>query len=137
LSRSTGLLKLAVLTVALSAAGAPFADAAGRDSPMMRVLACTGESASMEVYLPQEIAFSDISTMKPTYGYYALDLSEAGKGKPLESVLVSLSPDKKFVIVNQYARKLPPTRIPIEGGTVDFDQRFGTGAKCGEFNSRQ
>jgi hypothetical protein len=28
---------------------------------------------------------------------------------------------------------LKPTRIPVGGGTVDFDQRFGTGAKCEAF----
>jgi hypothetical protein len=44
--------------------------------------------------------------------------------------------DKEFVIVNRYGRKLPPNRIPISGGTVDFDQRFGRQAGC-TFNSRQ
>ena len=29
---------------------------------------------------------------------------------------------------------LLPTAIPVAGGTVDFDQRFGTKAKCGPFN---
>ena len=44
--------------------------------------------------------------------------------------------DKKTVIVDQYTRGLPPTRIPVAGGTVDFDQRFGTAAKCGPFRSQ-
>ena len=104
---------------------------------MMRVMACKGDGVAMEVYLPLEIAMSDILSMKPTYGYYALDLTEALKGKPLESVLVSISKDKKFIIVDQYSRKLPPTRIPVEGGTVDFDQRFGKQAKCGEINTHE
>jgi hypothetical protein len=43
----------------------------------------------------------------------------------------------KAVIVNQYTRGLPPTRIPVNGGTVDFDQRFGTQAKCGPFRFQQ
>jgi hypothetical protein len=43
----------------------------------------------------------------------------------------------KAVIVNQYTRGLPPTRIPVNGGTVDFDQRFGTQAKCGPFQFQQ
>ena len=38
------------------------------------------------------------------------------------------------MIVDQYTRKLPPTAIPVAGGTVDFDQRFAAGAKCGPFN---
>jgi hypothetical protein len=34
-------------------------------------------------------------------------------------------------------RKLSPTRIPVGGGTVDFDQRFRTGAKCGPFRAQE
>jgi hypothetical protein len=48
-----------------------------------------------------------------------------------------MSADGKTVIVNQYTRSLPPTRIPVAGGTVDFDQRFGTGAKCGPFQAQE
>jgi len=55
----------------------------------------------------------------------------------LEPVRVSLSPDKKSVIVDQYTRKLPPTRVPVAGGTVDFDKRFGTAAKCGPFQAQE
>jgi hypothetical protein len=69
-------------------------------------------------------------------GYYALDLTDANKGKMLEPVRVTLSADKTTVIVDQYTRGLPPTRIPTAGGTVDFDQRFGTAAKCGPFRSQ-
>ena len=47
-----------------------------------------------------------------------------------------MTADGKSVIVNQYTRGLPPTRIPVDGGTVDFDQRFGTQAKCGPFQSQ-
>ena len=50
---------------------------------------------------------------------------------------VSISPDKKFLIVNQYTRGLPPTRIPVAGGTVDFDKRFGTEAKCSALNTQE
>jgi len=41
------------------------------------------------------------------------------------------------IIVNQYQRKLPPTHVPVGRGTVDFDQRFGRNAKCGELNTKQ
>jgi hypothetical protein len=137
MSRSSRLWGIAALTTMLSAAGTPLAQAAGRDGPMLRVLACKGDGVSMELYVPQELALSDILSMHPTRGYYALDLTEALKGKPLEQVLVSISRDKKFVIVNQYQRNLPPTRIPVGGGTVDFDQRFGKDAKCGGLNTRE
>ena len=92
----------------------------------------------MEVYLPQSIALKGdaaLRAMPPTIGYYTLDLTEAEKGKMLEPVRVSLSSDKKTVIVDQYTRSLPPTRIPLAGGTVDFDKRFGTRAKCGAFGA--
>jgi hypothetical protein len=69
-------------------------------------------------------------------GCYALDLTDANKGKMLEPVRVTLSEDKRTVIVDQYTRGLPPTRIPVAGGTVDFDQRFGTAAKCGPFRAQ-
>jgi hypothetical protein len=60
----------------------------------------------------------------PVIGYYTLDLSDANKGKSLEPVKVSMTADGKTVIVNQYTRGLPPTRIPVGGSTVDFDHRF-------------
>jgi hypothetical protein len=52
-------------------------------------------------------------------------------------VKVSMTADGKTVIVDQYTRKLLATRIPVSGGIVDFDQRFGTGAKCGPFQWQQ
>lgn len=58
------------------------------------------------------------------------------KGKHLEPVRVTMSADKASVTVDQYTRGLPPTRIAIGGGIVDFDQRFGAGAKCGPFQAQ-
>jgi hypothetical protein len=114
---------------------------------MIRMLACEGESAKMELYLPQSAVFGDRPAaesfgghqMRPgdsVIGYYALDLTDANKGKMLEPVRVTLSADKMSVIVDQYTRGLPSTRIPVAGGTVDFDQRFGTAAKCGPFQAQ-
>jgi hypothetical protein len=112
----------------------------GHEAYMTRVLSCKGSDADMEVYISQSIASKGPSLARalaqPVIGYYTLDLSEAGKGKPLEPVKVSMTADGKTVIVNQYTRKLPPTRIPVGGGTVEFDQRFGTGAKCGPFQAQ-
>jgi hypothetical protein len=109
----------------------------GQDAYMIRMLSCKGTDATMEVYIPQSIALNAPELARalaqPLIGYYTLDLSEANKGKPLEPVKVSMTADEKTVIVDQYTRKLPATRIPVSGGIVDFDQRFGTGAKCGPF----
>ena len=112
----------------------------GREAYMIRVLACEGPDAKMEVYISQSIVFGSVALTRalaqPVIGYYALDLSAENKGKPLEPVKVSITADGKTVIVNQYTRGLPPTRIPLSGGTVDFDQRFGAQAKCGPFQAQ-
>jgi hypothetical protein len=108
------------------------------DEAMKRVFACKGDDAAMEVYIPQSAVqgggVANAKLDRPVTGAYTLDLTEAGKGKSLEPVRVSLSADKKSVIVDQFTRKLPPTRVPVSGGTVNFDNRFGTNAKCSEFN---
>jgi hypothetical protein len=75
-----------------------------------------------------------VSLAKPVAGLYALDLSGAGKGKVLEQVRVSLVDNGETLVVDQFTRGLPPTRIPVAGGTVDFDNRFGTKAHCAAFN---
>lgn len=116
----------------------------GDDSYMIRIMSCEGPNANMEIYLPQSIVFkpdtpilSNILAMQPAIGWYSLDLTGYMKGKPLEPVRLSISPDKKFLIVDQYTRGHPPARIPIAGGTVDFDQRFANKAKCGALNYQE
>jgi hypothetical protein len=66
-------------------------------------------------------------------GSYILDLAAIGKGKSIESVKVSLTADKRGVIVNQFTRGLPPTVVPTTGGVVDFDHRFAEQATCAAF----
>jgi hypothetical protein len=92
----------------------------GPDSYMVRVLACEGPDARMEIYLPQSIVFRgdgarDKALLRPVIGMYALDLTAANKGKVLEPVRVRLSADTQTLVVDQYTRKLPPTRVPVEG----------------------
>jgi hypothetical protein len=138
LTLSTLVLSTIVLDGALT--NPALAKEPGQEAYMVRVLACTGPDAKMEVYLPQSIMFgagAKGGLTRPTIGYYTLDLTEANKGKVLEPVRVSLSADKQTVIVDQYTRRLPATRIPAAGGTVDFDQRFGTAAKCGPFKAQE
>jgi hypothetical protein len=116
----------------------------GDEAYLIRVMHCEGADANMEIYLPQSLVFKrgtpildNILAMPPTIGWYTLDLTGAMKGKPLEPVRVSISQDKKFLIVDQYTRGHPPTRIPVGGGTVDFDQKWGTQAKCGALNTQE
>jgi hypothetical protein len=138
MTRASVLLAVPLLWIACGPAAAKDP---GQDSYMVRMLACTGTDAKMEVYLPQSLVLINDTALsralaKPVIGYYTLDLTEQDKGKSLEPVKVSMTADGKTVIVDQYTRKLPATRIPAGGGTVDFDQRFGTGAKCGAFQSQ-
>jgi hypothetical protein len=137
------MMRLAPVAMMLVAAFTAPAIAKALPDPsgwMILMLACEGDDAKMEVYVPQSIVFGKVpvaqALARPVTGYYTLDLSEANKGKSLEPVKVSMTPDGKTVIINQYTRGLPPTRIPMGGGTVDFDQRFGTQAKCGPFQSQ-
>ena len=129
------------LTLVIALSAPAIAKDPGREAYMIRMLACEGPDAKMEVYIPQSIVFGRAplarALAQPVIGYYALDLSAANKGKPLEPVKVSIAADGETVIINQYMRGLPPARIPLRGGTVDFDQRFGTGAKCGPFGSHE
>ena len=102
---------------------------------MIRMIACEGEGVRMEVYLPLSVD-RHMRGGQSVIGYYTLDLTDVNKGKPLEPVRVTLSTDEKTVTVDQYLRGLPPTRIPVAGGTVDFDQRFAKHVKCGPFQSQ-
>jgi hypothetical protein len=139
--KTTTWLPLALAACGLLAAAARAADP-GTDSYMVRVLACEGPDAGMEIYLPQSIVFRgdaarDEALQRPVIGMYALDLTGANKGKLLEPVRVRLSPDKRTLTIDQYTRNLPPTRVPVEGGTVDFDKRFGAAAECGRFGAQE
>ena len=123
----------------LGLAALPAAAAEDSFPAMSRVLSCKGPDAAMEVFMPQSAVkgrgLANVNLARPVLGVYTLDLTDAGKGKTLEPARISLTPDKQAVVVDQFTRKLPPTRVPIAGGTVNFDNRFGTDAKCGPFNS--
>ena len=49
---------------------------------------CKNDDARVELYLPAAIVdgrrHANVRLARPVNGYYALDLSDAGKGKPLE-----------------------------------------------------
>jgi hypothetical protein len=136
------MIRAASLALALTStfANPSYAKNPGDDGRFIRMLVCQAEGTPIELYLPQSIGYGKKplaqALAKPVIGYYAPDLSDINKGKPLEPVRVSMTADGKTIIVNQYTRGLPPTRIPVEGGTVDFDHRFGEQAKCGPFRSQ-
>jgi hypothetical protein len=134
-------LKLVGVTILIFAGVPAAAKDPGKEAYMIRVIACEGPDAKMEIYLPQSVVFDHDGGRRAlsdsVIGYYALDLTASNKGKPLEPVRISLSADKKSLIVKQYTRGLSPTRIPMVGGMVDFDSRFGAAAKCGSFRAQE
>lgn len=105
---------------------------------LIRMLLCNADGVAIEVYVPQSVVFADhgMAAGQTVNGYYTLDLSDINKGKGLEPVRITMSADKTFITVNQTTRGLPPTKIPVGGGTVDFDQRFARHAKCGPFQAQ-
>ena len=108
--------------------------------PMTRVFACEGPDARMEVYVPQSVLLKrDLEKAglgRTVNGLYALDLTGAQKGKVIEPVRLRSTKDNKAIVMEQFTRKgLKPATIPIAGGTLDFDQRFGTKAECAPFGS--
>ncbi len=122
-----------VFTTAPSSAGGVFLDV-----PMTRIFVCKGQDATMEVYIPQSLVLKRNIEKQglggTVNGLYALDLSEAAKGKILEPVRLRSTKDNKSMTLEQFTRKgLKPATIPLAGGTLDFDQRFGTNARCEAF----
>lgn len=101
-----------------------------------RVFLCDGDGVKMEIYIP-ESASRDFALKdgRPVLAWYALDLSDPDlkKGKNLEAVLVRYAQDKRALVLYQFSRGLPLTVIPMGGGVVNFDNRFGSDAKCGPF----
>jgi hypothetical protein len=125
---------LALLPVCLIAATAVHA----QDTAMTLVLRCKNEDAVVEVYAPQSLVagrtIANINLSRPVKGLYALDLTQAEKGKSLEPARISLGSDRKSVVIDQLTRKLPPTSVPVAGGKVSFDKRFAEGMVCEPFN---
>jgi hypothetical protein len=110
------------------------------DVPMTRIFACKGADATMEVYVPQSLVLKrniEKAGLGGTVnGLYALDLSDAQKGKVIEPVRLRSTKDNKAIVMEQFTRKgLKPATIPIAGGTLDFDQRFGAKVECAPFGS--
>ena len=106
------------------------------DTSYVRVMSCKGPDAAMELYVPEGVLTGAIPSKPLINGLYALDLSGALKGKHLEHVHIREGADHKSIVVDQYTRGLPLTTIPMAGGTVNFDNRFGTNAKCEKYSSQ-
>jgi hypothetical protein len=92
----------------------------------------------MEVYLPESLGSGEgteailekLATAGVVVGVYILDLTPENKGKSIEPVKLTVSADRKGVVVDQFTRGLPKTTVPVAGGVVDFDHRFAEQATC-------
>ena len=127
-------MKLSVAAVGLMAS--LIASQLSAQEAYRRVFLCNNDDAKMEIYLPESaVRDSGLKDGLPVLGLYALDLSDPdlNKGKSLEAVLVLYAKDRRALILYQFSRGLPLTAIPMGGGVVNFDNRFGSGAKCGPF----
>ncbi len=108
---------------------------AGEASSFCLIVSCKNELAAVEIYAPASICYAGVDEFfrglrKDNRGYYALDLREAGKGKPLEPVHLRAMEGGRGIEIDQYTRGLPPTRVPKEGGVVSFDKRFAEDMSC-------
>jgi hypothetical protein len=124
------------------------AQAATSFSAMMRVVACNTDPDDlahprMEVYLPESLGDGEgsqaildkLAAAGVVIGSYILDLTPENKGKSIEPVKVSVTTDKKGIVVDQFTRGLPKTTVPVAGGVVDFDHRFAEQATCVAFGA--
>ena len=106
------------------------------DVPMTRIFVCNGPDATMEIYAPQSLVLKRNIEKQglggTVTGLYALDLTGSKKGKVVEPVRLRSTKDNRSIVMEQFTRKgLKPATIPLAGGALDFDQRFGANAKCG------
>jgi hypothetical protein len=90
---------------------------------------------TVEIYIPASLCCDGYDGLlkglkRKKKGYYALDLTGIGKGKPLEPVHLQISRKPAGLMVTQYTRGLPPTLVPRNGGTVSFDKRFAEELVC-------
>lgn len=127
-----------VAAISLSAPSPSLAGGVFLDVPMTRIFACQGPDARMEIYVPQTLLkkrnIGRQGLGGTVNGLYALDLTDASKGKMLEPIRLRSTRDNRSIVVEQFTRKgLKPATIPLNGGTLDFDQRFGAGARCEAF----
>ncbi|MGE3988516.1 hypothetical protein [Pseudorhodoplanes sp.] len=136
--RNPVLAAIALSITALNFASPSFAGGLFLDVPMTRVFVCEGPDARMEIYVPQSVLLRrDIAKVglgRTVNGLYALDLTGAQKGKVIEPVRLRSTRNNRAIVMEQFTRKgLTPATIPLAGGILDFDRRFGTQAKCEAF----
>ncbi len=99
------------------------------------IISCKNDEAVAEIYAPERICYNgDDEFFKGLQseqrGFYALDLNDFNKGKPLEPINIRAAKENSGIVVDQFTRRLPPTTVPRGGGKVSFDTRFATNMVC-------
>lgn len=101
------------------------------------VMRCANSDAVAELYLNETVAHAPggpaASIRGRVGGFYHLDLTQAGKGKTITGVQVSMSNDRRYVFVHHAGWTTPP--IPVAGGRVNLDQKWAYGMTCGALGS--
>ena len=130
---------LVAIACLLSTCTSAMAAGISLDMPMTRIFACKGPDGTMEIYMPQMLAVNRnvqaTGLGRTVTGLYILDLTEAEKGKVAQPVRLRSTKDNKAVVIEQFTTGLKPVTIPMQGGKVDFDKRFGTDAQCEPYRS--
>lgn len=121
--------------IMLGGCAAPAAAGYDDSSHLARILDCmgAGDDVRIELFLPNAVVYQDgkMNDPKvPVNGYFILDLEKLGKGKSMEPVKVWRDDKAKAIVVTRYSRGMAPTRVALNGGVVDFDDRFAEGARC-------
>jgi hypothetical protein len=99
------------------------------------IVSCKNDASVAEIYAPERICYGGYDKFfrglqSDQRGFFALDLNQYGKGKPLEPIYIRAAKGNGGIIVDQFARRLPPTMVPRGGGTVSFDTRFAVDMLC-------
>jgi hypothetical protein len=94
---------------------------------MVPIFDCASPSgAKMQIYGPRDLNPKSDAVL----GYYALDLSQAGKNHGFKPVRLSFTKDWKSISVERFSRNADPVEIPISGGVVQFDRKWGEDTVC-------
>ena len=96
---------------------------------------CTGSDATVEIFAVVDDTHYRIDhqvltgPVRAFRGFYARDLTSAGKGKELVPVALTASPNRQSGLLDRLDG-YPPTVIPVKGGLVAFDPKWTNDTKC-------
>ncbi|MEI7606741.1 MAG: hypothetical protein WCJ64_05105 [Rhodospirillaceae bacterium] len=130
------LRRIPPLVAALAFLAAGQALAAPSDPFFDMLFRCEGSGAVIEIFAATVSAQSRVEEpfvggrSAIIHGFYAFDLTSAGRGKSLSPVRLQTLPNGKAVIVTFADNRQDPVSIPVKGGIVTFDPKWAPDTKC-------